>query len=87
MSDEYSGEERRDKHWHLDKRVPIALIFALVFQTIGAVWWASKLDSRVGVLEGWVTNNNSVSGRLAVIEEGQRWIKLTLTEIKESVKK
>lgn len=30
--------------WHLDKRVPLALIIAIVVQTGGAVWWASGRD-------------------------------------------
>jgi hypothetical protein len=33
--------------WHLDKRVPIALILALVMQTAGMVWWAAGLTHRV----------------------------------------
>ena len=33
--------------WHLDKRVPIALIAALAIQTAGIVWWASTLESRI----------------------------------------
>jgi hypothetical protein len=31
----------------LDKRVPIALIFAIVAQAAGMVWYASALSSRV----------------------------------------
>lgn len=37
--------------WHLDRRVPIALVFALLFQAIAVVWWGSKLDSRVEIIE------------------------------------
>ena len=33
--------------WHLDKRVPITLILALLAQTAGMVWWAATLSSRV----------------------------------------
>jgi hypothetical protein len=41
----------QDKRWHLDKRVPLALIFALFMQTIAAAWWASNTDSRLSVVE------------------------------------
>ena len=41
--------------WHLDKRVPIALIFAMIIQfsglVVGGVWFASKLDSRIGEVD------------------------------------
>lgn len=33
--------------WHLDKRVPIALIMALLVQTSGAVWWAASISGTV----------------------------------------
>jgi hypothetical protein len=36
--------------WHLDKRVPVAIIFALLVQTAGAVWWASAMSSNVASL-------------------------------------
>ena len=33
--------------WHLDRRVPLALILTIALQTAGAVWWASALSSQV----------------------------------------
>jgi hypothetical protein len=35
--------EERQEAWHLDKRVPIALIAAIVMQTMGAIWWAASV--------------------------------------------
>lgn len=34
--------------WQLDKRVPIALIITLMVQFGAGVWFASRMDSRVG---------------------------------------
>lgn len=36
-----------DRQWHLDKRVPIMLIAALIMQSASMAWWASDLDARV----------------------------------------
>lgn len=36
-----------DQQWHLDKRVPIALILAIIIQVAGAVYWASKMEARI----------------------------------------
>jgi hypothetical protein len=33
--------------WHLDKKVPIALIFTMAIQTGGGIWWAASLSTRV----------------------------------------
>lgn len=41
--------------WHLDKRVPITLIVAILVQSAGFVWFISKMDSRIVALE---TANN-----------------------------
>lgn len=40
--------------WHLDKRVPIALIGTLLIQTCAAIWWASALNSQVNSIDGRV---------------------------------
>lgn len=37
--------------WQLDKRVPLALIIAILAQTAGGVWFAAKQDARVEALE------------------------------------
>lgn len=33
--------------WHLDKRVPLALIGSLFAQTLGMGWWAASLQANV----------------------------------------
>jgi hypothetical protein len=33
--------------WKLDRHIPIAVIFAMLVQTGGAVWWAAGISSRV----------------------------------------
>ena len=43
------GEDREP--WHLDKKVPIALIVTILFQIGATLWWASKLDGRLATVE------------------------------------
>lgn len=74
-------ERRSDDRWHLDRRVPIALIIAITAQFFTAVWWASGMDSRVSTLEQLAVNNASVESRLARMEESQSWIKKILERI------
>ncbi len=40
-----------DRQWHLDKKVPLALIITIIGQTIFAAWGASNLWTRVTELE------------------------------------
>lgn len=43
---------REDKEpWHLDRKVPIALILTIIVQTSAIVWWAATTDSRLGEVE------------------------------------
>lgn len=41
-----------DSGWHLDKKVPIALIGAIILQTGTGVWFAAGLHWRLTALEG-----------------------------------
>lgn len=55
--------EANGEPWHLSKAVPISTIAFLIFQTIGIVIWATRLDSRVGVLEISKTEHESTDTR------------------------
>lgn len=57
-----------ESRWHLDKRVPIALIVTLIVQTGGAVWWASSIASRVTNLEERVVTASDQPGRIIRLE-------------------
>lgn len=37
--------------WTLDKKIPIAIIFALLVQGGGLAWWAATLEGRLSVAE------------------------------------
>ena len=46
------GAQQQDRdHWHLDKKVPITIIFALLAQGAAGLWFVSKLESRIYALE------------------------------------
>jgi hypothetical protein len=40
-----NGSTSRER-WHLDKRVPIALMLGLLMQGTGAIWWAAQFEAR-----------------------------------------
>jgi hypothetical protein len=37
----------RPPNWHLDRRVPIALVAGLLMQMAVGMWWVAKMDSRM----------------------------------------
>ncbi len=52
MAETEDGAPRppRAEPWHLDRKVPIALILAILLQTFGAIWWAATQESRLASL-------------------------------------
>ncbi len=66
-----NGNRPDDRHWHLDKRVPVALIITILLQTVAAVWWAASLSARVDVLERDWARFATVAARLRVQEDRQ----------------
>lgn len=68
--------ETKKESWHLDRRVPLALIFALLVQTAGIVWWAATLqaenegqETRISRLEQQNAQSTVLGERLARLEE------------------
>lgn len=57
-----------ENSWHLDKRVPIALIITLFIQTAGMIWWAATLNQRVVYLEMQVSTQAGQDTRLTKLE-------------------
>lgn len=53
MKSSYNGPERRsrDEHWHLDKKVPLSLIFAMIVQAGMVIWAFADLKKEVELLK------------------------------------
>lgn len=67
--------------WHLDKRVPLALIITIIGQTAGAFWWASNISSRVTTLEGAISQMSLRGDRITRLEANQSHILQALNRI------
>lgn len=63
-----SAEPTQNNHWSFDRRVPIAVIFAIVMQSGAALWWAATISSRVGVLERDVAQTSETYERVIRLE-------------------
>lgn len=61
------GPPRDD--WHLDKRIPIAIIAAILMQSSAAIWWASAVSARMEVLEAGYKFLQPQGDRLTRVEE------------------
>jgi hypothetical protein len=56
MTEPYEGPDRRSKptlgdHWHLDKKVPITLIFAMLTQFGMGLWAVADMRKDIEVLK------------------------------------
>lgn len=54
LKQKYEGEDRReqtDSGWHLDKKVPLSLIFAMLVQVVVVVWSIAEIKRDVEVLK------------------------------------
>ena len=73
------------EEWHLDKKVPISIIAALLLQTFGFVAigsaWKAEVESRLTAVEKQVDERKNQGDRLIVLEEQLRFIKESLTRI------
>jgi hypothetical protein len=77
--------------WHLDRRVPIALILTIMLQSAAAVWFAASLVGRVDTLERDVERGRLLDVRqetaIRVIETGAARLDAKLDGILDAVKR
>jgi hypothetical protein len=71
-----------DEHWVLDKKIPLALIGAIILQGFVALWWAAGMNNRVEVLERQAVSTAPMSERLVKLETKFDAAIETLAEIK-----
>lgn len=57
-----------DKHWHVERKIPIAILGGLALQALGLAWWLSGLGSRVDGLE---RADLAAAARMAQVETRQ----------------
>lgn len=72
----------QDRYWHLDKKVPIALIVTILVQTATVIWWASSLSVRVQHLESQVISARPQADRLTRVEVKLENVQSGVEEIK-----
>ena len=80
------GSDQVSTHWHLDKRVPLSIIIALVLQTIYFTIFITKLDSRVGVLEKDSVEIHRVIKDIAEIRIHQTYLSKDIKGISDFLK-
>ena len=71
--------------WHLDKRIPLALIGAILIQTGSAFWWASSINERVASLESWRQDSKNIAADIAVVKSQITDVKGVLDRIDEQI--
>lgn len=76
---------QRDE-WHLDKKVPIGLILALLVQTVVITSWISakfeNQDVRIATLEKTDAEQVTYDNRITILEQQFGYIRSDLAEIK-----
>ena len=77
----------QEQQWHLDKRVPLALILTIAIQTAGLVWWASSLSERVNSLERTREATAPQADRLTRVEVKLEGVQSGIDEIKRLIRR
>jgi hypothetical protein len=67
--------------WHVDKTIPLALIFAIVMQGAIGVWWAGSLSSRLLNVEAAETSHSTQVEAMVRLQE-QRYERIVRLEEK-----
>ena len=80
-------KEDLEAHWHLDRRVPLAVLIVLAVQTGGFFWWAGATNERMAAAERAIAANASAADRLTRVEVKVDTIVESVAEIKTNLRK
>lgn len=86
MNEDFEDQPEMNKHWHLDKRVPVALICSMLLQTAGVVWWGATTSERLANLERRVEATSPQADRLTRVEVKIDNIADAISELKIAIR-
>lgn len=87
MTKQKRSTEVDDGNWHLDKKVPVAIIAAMLIQTGGIVWWAAQTAERLSNVERRIEVTAPQADRLTRVEVKVDNLVDGVTEIKSILRK
>jgi hypothetical protein len=77
------------EQWHLDKKVPLGIIIALVIQTVTfftiAAAWKTSVDVRIERLEETAVDSNKQADRILILEQKFSYIVESLGRIEKKL--
>lgn len=76
-----------DDKWHLDRKVPLALIVTIAIQTGAAIWWASSQSARMDYVEKQLQLSVPWAGQIIRLETKVDAIDKNVAEIKDSLRR
>ena len=65
--------------WHLDKRIPVAMIFAILGQAGALIFWGATISQRVTYIEGELRARAPIVERSLQTESDLRSLRLDTT--------
>ena len=69
----------------IDRRITLALVFAVFIQTAGALVWAGAAGERLSTVEETVAQGRGVAERLARLEAELESVRLQLDRIERKI--
>lgn len=71
--------------WQIDKRIPVALVLALLTQAAAAVIWAARVDARIAVVESHVEATKDDPTRITRLESAGSEVSRRLGRIEDKL--
>ena len=78
----HEAREPEPEQWHVEKKIPLALIFAMLVQTVGLVAFTAQLSGRVNALEKDAEAKSWQAERIIRIDERLTSLQNGMAEIK-----
>lgn len=79
--------DKSDSSWHLDRKVPVAIILSLSMQTAGVIWWGATASERLNALERKVDLAAPQGDRLTKVETRLEAVQDGISEIKSILRR
>ncbi len=74
-----------EQSWYLDRRVPLAIVVAIILQSAGVLVWIGQITQRINHIERNTLFVAEIGERIARLEENSSFTRASLQRIERQI--
>ena len=83
----YTPDRREAPHWEIERKIPVAMLLAILGNAFVTGWWAANTSARLTVVESAITTSAKMPEAVARLDEKMNALREDVGLVKEDIRR